>query len=54
MALVKRVNATYGPTNALKWSWEVSPWMLCAVLQENARAAGAVLRYACSNAFNSS
>ena len=54
MALVKRVNATYGPTNALKWSWEVSPWMLCAVLQENARAAGAALRYACSNAFNSS
>ena len=42
-------------TRREKWcSWEVSPWMLCAVLQENARAAGDVLRYACSNAFNSS
>ena len=31
MALGERVRAMSGPTSALRWSWEVSPWMLCAV-----------------------
>ena len=50
MALGRRARDMSGLANALSWSWEVSPGSLAFDIDNSARGAGAVLRYACSNA----
>ena len=42
VALARARCARCGPANALRWSCEVSPWMLCAV-QQNIAGAGDLL-----------